>query len=554
MKRRSLALLGTGGLLAAAGMTPMGSKVLSKLHSKVDAKVQDATVKLVPPTPMGVGGNVSVWDWTPSPYVNMVNAARGFGRVGAWEEDFTLKRDANGWPLEPSQIVLAGMHTHTTPGMAEGVWKGRYRGSANMEVALNIGSSLENVKRQGDVVTFDCVIKGPASFGLRFDGPITDLRVVAPGYDIDKHPLLIPQAVDYYKRFHTLRMLDFMGLNDTEDKAEITWSQRQASGKFHGRRSWEAMVDFFMACYTAPQSKVKGIWVCIPFRFGDADTLALARFLKSKLPSEVLKYVEFSNELWNSSYSVKWEHILGRANDPKDVDYAKINTPAAESQWQRLGRLQAWLQARHAKATLEGFGQETFGKTVFPVMCGQAANIGWQKDQGLPWLSLPEQIKALGGPPSSYIAALGIAPYLSGDDAEMDKTSSADEMLKLLRSGYANSLEATKKRLVAWRKLQSAYGIQQLVGYEWQLHTHGNNNRAVKFDANHHAAAEQLILDQALAMRDAGMGLMCYLSISPGSTSRDIPNSWLWPLTQNWDLSSTPKGRGVLKALAASGV
>jgi hypothetical protein len=550
VRRRTLALGGAGAAAAAVGAVALGPKALAQLQSGGSGAAGGAAPA---PSPWAIGGNLSIWDWMPSPYVDLIKSARGFGKPGTFDEDRTLKRDAQGWPLEASQIVVLATNDRPSMSIAAGTWRGRYKGRATMTASITDGCRVENVRRSGEVVTFDCIVTGPTALGFAFDGPISDLRLVAPGFDLDNHPLLIPQALDHYKRFHTLRMLDFMGLNDTEDRAEATWSQRQAPGKFHGRRSWEAMAEFFMACYKAPGSRVKGLWINTPFKFGEADSLELGRFMAGKLPPEVLKYCEFSNELWNSAYGAKWAYFKTRADNPQDPDYASINTPRAGTEWERLGRLWALTAARNARAMLQAFGPGALGKTVFPVLAGQTVNVTWQKEYGLPWLARAEQVKALGGPPSIYFGALAMGPYISGEDAEMNTTPNPEQMLAKLRDGYAHSVAALRNHVAQWRAMQKAYGIAQLVAYEWQLHTHGDTNLDVKFAANTHPEVEKLIVDQAVALREAGVGLMCFHAISPQIPLKRDMNSWLWPATPGWDLQASPKGRALATLLARTG-
>jgi hypothetical protein len=539
-----------------------------------------------PPSPApgwAIGGNVGVFDWAPSPFVDVVKSSRGFGLRSTYEEDISgaLARDAAGWPLGPSQNVITAVGERPGTEWPTGVWKGRCRGPGRIvgvEVDANgttptllVGGSIQNVVRVRnsttgvDTVTFDWIVDSTPMLALQFDGAVSDLRIVRPGFDLDNHPLLHPQALDYYKQFQTLRFLDFMGQNSSDDTSEASFKTRVTPGKWHGRKSWEAMAAFFNACGGAPGSKVKGIWWNMPWRYQEADCLALGKLLKSLLPRASLKFPEFSNELWNSSYYWKWNYFLGRATNPADADYKLVDTPAAPDQWVRLARLWALQTARMARAVKSAFPQE-FNATLFPVMAGQFWRREFSTEPGLEWLARTEQTSAFKGAINTYVGSLAAAPYLLGSDAQMDAAPTPQALIAGMRSGFDYSLVQAVPMMMAWKALRTAHGIKRLDAYEWQLHTHGQKNVDVKLAASLSADAEILLLDHAHALRDAEFQAMCFLSVSPQTVGnvlkRDdngIPildangdfiwepfiHTFAWPLNTSFDGPRTAKGRAI---------
>ncbi len=489
-------------------------------------------------------------DWAPSPFVDVVKSSRGFGKPDEWDENPKLRRDAQGWPAEPSRIVITAAADRPGTEWPTGVWKARYRGPGNLAHSPVAGGALANVVRKGDVVTFDWSVTGTPFLSLAFDGAIRDLQIVRPGFDLDNHPLLHPAALDYYKQFHTLRFLDFMGQNNTENFGESTWAERQPAGKFQGRMSWEAMAAFFNACYQAPGSRTRGVWWTVPYRFGEADCLALGKLLQGLLPAAALKFPEFSNELWNASYGFKWTHFHGRANDARDSDYALVNQPGS-TEWQRLARLWALQTARMARAMKQAFAGE-FGRTLFPVTAGQFHGIHWHRDEILPWLSQKPQVAEFGGPPSSYFGSLSAAPYLSGSEQQLDGAKDAAAMARGLEKGFEGSLEKTREVLKEWKRLQTQYGIARLDAYEWQLHTHGNANAKVKLETNLDPVAGVLVKSLAYAMRDAGFQVMCFLTAMPQMPVVTDVNSFLWALNSSFAGPKSPKGQAIAQLIAES--
>ncbi len=515
------------------------------------AAMKAAEAPAAAPPSWAIGANVGVVDWAPSPFVDVVSSSRGFGKPDEWQENLSMARDAKGWPREPSRIVITSANDRPGTDWPTGVWKGRYRGAGQFVPSPSANGSIGNVVRKGEVVSFDWTVTGTPFLSLAFDGPITDLQIVRPGFNLDDHPLLHPQALDYYKQFHTLRFLDFMGQNDTEEQGEATWAKRQPAGKWHGRKSWEAMAEFFNACHRAPGSRVRGIWWNTPYRFNEDDCLALGKLLKTMLPAAALKFPELSNELWNSGYGGKWKHFHARANDPKDPDYAQLNQPAGH-EWQRMSRLWALQTARMARAMKLAFADE-FGSTLFPVMAGHFHGIHWHRDECLPWLSQAPQLAQFKGPPKSYIGTLSPAPYLSGSADQLDKAADVSAMVRGLEKGFEGSLETTRKLLAEWSRLRAQHGIARIDAYEWQLHTHGGANAKVKMDANFAPEAGRLVTVLAHAMRDAGFQVMCFLTAMPQAPVVTHVDSFLWSLSTDFSLTSTAKGRAVAQLIAESG-
>jgi hypothetical protein len=553
-RRHALRWLGSAGL--AAGLPSLGGCGGAdegvepvELSARATAAARPAPTAPSPPS-WAIGANVGVYDWAPSPFVDVVRSSRGFGATTEYAENLSLPRDSNGWPAGPSRLVVCAAADRPGTEWAVGRWKGRWRGPGNLTDTATSNGVIENVVRNGDTVTFDWVVNASPTLILTWDGAVRELRIVRPGFDLDNHPLLHPDALNYYKRFHTLRFLDFMDQSWTEDQGEATWAQRQPAAKTHGRRSWETMAEFFNACYNAPTSKVRGIWWNVPYRFGESDCLQMGQRLAQLLPAKALKFPELSNELWNSASPGKWNHFLARANNPADADHAAINTPATANQYERLGRLWALQTARMARAMKQAF-PGAFGKTLFPVMASQFHNMVWVRDFGLPWLALTAQRRSFGAP-GSYIGTLATAGYVSGTREQLDAAANAGAMLAGMRSGYDYSLAVTRNLMPAWRNLKQGYGIARLDAYEWQLGMEGSANAQVKLDATLAAGAGDLVRDLAYAMRDAGFQAMCFFAGTPQQPLLADGNSFFWALNHSFGGEPTAKERAVRQLIAES--
>ncbi len=186
-------------------------------------------------------------------------------------------------------------------------------------------------------------------------------------------------------------------------------------------------------------------------------------------------------------------------------------------------------------------------------MAGQFHNIYWNKDIGLPWLTLPAQVTEFGGAPSSYIGTLAAAPYLSGSRAQLDGAANSTAMLAGLRSGYETSLAVTRNVAPLWRSLQQAHGIARLDAYEWQLSIDGSANAQVKLDATLARGAGDLVRDMAYALRDAGFKSLCFYAATPQQPVLWDINSFAWALNTSFGGTPTAKERAVRQLIKDTG-
>lgn len=500
---------------------------------------------------LAVGYGVRVDDWSPTPFVDIVKQSRGAGAPGEFDENPSIPRDAGGWPTAASQWVITSAADRGCE-YATGTFKGRYTdsGSTVMTWPAAGNCSVSNVQRSGNDVTFDVVVTGAPMLILAFSGGISDLRIVHPGYTLDGHPLLRTEALDYYKKAYGLRMLDFMGQNSTQAQGEASWATRQPAGKWHGRKSWEACRDFYLAVANASGSNCRALWVCLPYRWGNdgtsTDFNAVAAWFATWFPvSGHALWVEFSNELWNGIYAQFAVHNA-IANNTGHPDYTTINTPAGD-QWDRQSRLWALLFARVSAAFKAAF-PGGFGTRIKPVLCSQFANIDWMQRQ-LSWLALSAQVAAFGAIPT-HVHAISGACYTGGTEAEMAAAPNATAMLAGLNSSFSYSLTAIPTVMAAWAALKTQYSVPTLVAYEWGVHMHDAANAAVKYDTHLLPTMRAHIVGIGHAMRDAGFTIAFYLGGWVDKYNAVDVNTG-WALAQGYQpANSTGKLLGALDLIA----
>jgi hypothetical protein len=515
-----LATLGSLFLAAHTYATTIG------VAAPPPAPVPPPPVPVPPPPPpqpgtLRIGGNFGTSDWTQSPWADIVHNSRGFGLPSEYEENFTMPRDADGWPTVASRIVVcADSQVVSVPA---GVYKGSYSGLGNMRVEAAGNATVGNIVRSGNAVTFDLTCTGaPLTLILSFDAAVRDLRILTPGYA--PGTLLRKEAADFWGRYSTLRMMPMLEVNEWQERArpETMWDRRRPAAKHHGKKSWEATLDVVLAVADAPGSRMKEAWLNMPMRADENYIRQAALLTKARLPATMPIYIEFGNEIWEaSSGNMRVMHTA--AHDPADRDFAYL---PGVGEWDRFTQLWAVRHSRMAKIWVE-----VLGDRCKPVLAGQADNPWWTSEalrfMGEKWFT------EVFGPLNSHTKALSLAPYLVADGAAMDAAPDAAALLALLRT----SLGTVAARCKSFTDLAARYNIAEVTCYEWGLHTHGSANVAVKRAAHLDPAVEALVRDNAVELRRAGITAACYLGAGPQKHIVSDVNS-LWGVTEGYGLAS----------------
>ena len=501
-----------------------------------------------------MGANQGFQDWMPSQFADAVDNARGFMQPDRYDDDGTLPRDAQGWPLAPSRLVC-----WTTTGQLDfpinQVFKGSYTGPGEIRSEI-AGTDIRNLVRSGNNVTFDVVVTSwPLPGVFAFSGPVQNVKILFPGTGSN---YLRPEAAAQGGLFWVHRFMQAAGILDSN--REITWASRKPAGYRSGYKPWESIFQWLMGYVNAPGSRTRAGWFQVP-RMADANyQIQLAQLAAASLPGNVIQYWGLGNELWNNIYQPFFGpqgmgQPYNRANNTADPDFARINTPPTDA-YERMNRLIALEFARMAKRFLSVFGQGAFGTRLRPVLEAQHAN-PWMITTPLSWLSLPAQVAEF-GPVNSYCWSISSAPYPGGEWAEMDEVRSPtpESIVAGLRSGYSYDLPFMLAAADQWLAVKNQYGIPELTAYEGiGPHTDGpfaQANSVNKYGAHIHPDMRRLVADSGRGLRDRGYGACCYFVGYTGAYNPQDLFS-LWTVNQRFGEDS-PKMLGVKDLIALSGV
>jgi hypothetical protein len=286
--------------------------------------------------------------------------------------------------------------------------------------------------------------------------------------------------------------------------------------------------------------------------------LACAQYHASRLPAGVIKMPEYSNELWNYGTYAKTHELLARMNNPADPDYARCNTPP-DDQYVRTARLWALQAARMSRAWKTAFPGE-FGTTLRPILAGQFGNRYWHQLM-TEWLALPAQANEFGSF-SQLFWAISCATYTGGSEIEMAIPTTAASFLTCMNGGTSegttfnyslpkvivNAADPYTGSLRYLKQFATSLGVK-VIGYEAGLHTHDDQNAAVKYAFHTYAPTKQHVLDLVNAVAAEGWDGLFWLSGQVAKYRPTNVNSFSWPIAEGYSSGSTPKLEAMLELL-----
>jgi hypothetical protein len=234
---------------------------------------------------------------------------------------------------------------------------------------------------------------------------VKDIRLMRPGYQHNTPQIFRTSYLNAMSPFSTLRFMDYLGTNNSDNGYPNfkTWSDRQQlnSPRYTQGAPWEIIIA--LANYTN-----RDIWINIPVDADSMYVVELASMMNANLRPEVNIYIEYSNEVWNGSftqYQFNYDAVL-QSSDDADI---RASTP-----WDDRRRAR-----RVAKQVIK------FGKIFESVMGVTVASrtkirpvFAWQIGGWLPWYDdVLNWINTTYGPPENFIYGIASAPYFNDGGA-----------------------------------------------------------------------------------------------------------------------------------------
>lgn len=545
-------------------------------HGATD--IATVTVNVLPATrPILLGTNLHpLADWSPElPFLDGFKSARNWitqdlgvnkdeegDYINTWNtgESDLLDIDANGWvkslpapeddPEYSSIGTLMYRGLEQYPGgryvvLYEGEGEIEYRFDAKKdETASTLGREVIDVTPSNAGIWLRILSTDPNNTG----DYLRNIRVIPEEYEYADTQKFNPDFLDIIQHFDTLRFMDWMATNNSE---QGEWSERPLpdSSIFSSNiASVEDMVDLANRTDTNP-------WFTLPHMATDEYVTNFAQYVKDNLDPDLDIYLEYSNEVWNRDFEQgSWVEAQGKQDFSSDAgDFVK-----------RID----WYGKRTAEITqLWDQVFDTDKERVIGVLGAQAAN-PWTANRALKYIGLED--------PKSHqeygIDAIAIAPYTGSylgnpenEEEVASWTEDADGGLdKLFTELTEGGVLSTGPEGGAF---QQAYDWTQeyvnlaekqnlgLVTYEVGQHLRGNNGTE-----NNQAITDLFVA----ANRDDRMGELYQqyftalgeLGVELSTNFNDVSayNKWgSWGVLENINQEDSPKFN-VLKALTAKNV
>ena len=228
------------------------------------------------------------------------------GSNNPWNTGLTIPLNENGYPIEipyndgvnPPQTARAILYTnsqnHYPTGMYRLVVSGsgqvRLWGSANGTYQTPI-DVLVPVNDNADRI----IIEIDESLA---EDPITDIKFILPDYvNTYQTQQFTNEILSFLSDFQSIRFMDWLETNDSDN---INWSERTSENYFTQTKNtgvaWEYVIDLCNASQ-------KDAWINIPHLANDDYIHQLALLFRDHLDPNLKVYLEYSNEIWNYSFS-----------------------------------------------------------------------------------------------------------------------------------------------------------------------------------------------------------------------------------------------------------
>jgi hypothetical protein len=487
---------------ARTGRTPRTATV----HGH-DLGLQELEPRLLLTTaPLGVNLE-AVADFSRSyMFADAMKAARHFGTTASpWDEAAPV--DEHGWPVGDAGVTVLMIESPgPVPIHIDGTYHLSATGRVNVEpVVSNAYVTHWQYDEGTDTTTADVVVlPGATALHLNFSGDpdgAKNIQLMRPGTVPGQ--VFTDEFLQSLEGAQTLRLMDFTRTNSTEvaewkDRAKLTDARQSDPGK---GAAWEYAIAL-------ANETDKDLWVNVPAAASDDYVRQMAALFHSTLEPGRHIYLEYSNELWNSSFWRQFWTNYGKAQEdvaanPTDLNYDNADNPY-QFAWRRAAK--RLIEIRDIFA--EAYGRDAINSTLRPVLASQ---IAWA-------YVLNDQVAYLqhryGLDLSNEIYAVAGAPYLSlSSTLRESPTLTVDQVFEGLYQDLANVQAMVQKS----EALAAASRLKLLL-YESGIDIQGDidgNFATAKLPANYDPRMEDLIRTYLLSMFSNGVdGIVYYGHIS----------------------------------------
>jgi hypothetical protein len=481
-------------------------------------------------------------------FVDAMKHSRHWGTPGTpWDEAAAV--DAQGWPTQDAgSVILCCVADAAGHSLIAGTYQLTFQGSANVAFTVGGSGTVTGMAYNAATNTSTAQVNmADSGAGTSLILSFTNTRRTATsavGTGFTNATLIRPQTapngrpwwttagqvfttpyLNLLRRFTTLRFMDF---TDTNGVTLTSWSQRttptMATQQSQQGAAWEYAILLANTLH-------KDMWINIPDQ-ADTDYITqLATLLHQTLDRPLNVYVEYSNEVWNYSFSqaprnqaAAEAEVAANPNSPLAIGCSDYTNCRYEWGARRVG--QQAVQDGQIFRTV--FGREaTRIRPVYATQVGQTY-----------YLSLVfSMIQASQGPPANYLYAIAQAPYWTGDTTLAGLTAKQE-----LANAAANQLTLAQPEhdFATWA---TQYGLRSIT-YEGGPGMSGTASLTSKITANRSGAMGTLVAGSLRQAVSSGISLYMYYD-----DAGQYGQYGMWGATESVFDPSTPKLNAIARVI-----
>ncbi len=376
-------------------------------------------------------------------FTDAIKQSRVWQKIGS---ESPAAVDPKGWPLEDVHLTV----WHGISRM-NGTYKLSFNGQAEVRISCCAGS-LQNQAYDAatNTTTAELVYPSPGGEGLFLmfqntkrspsapsKSGITNVKLMRPiaeGGTQTYRPstLFTTPFKTTLKRFKVLRFMDFLATNGNAQKH---WSERLPKDWYSMNQStpgygWQGRGGAYEHAIALCNEVGADCWLNIPTQADDDYVRQLAALIKSQLSPNLKVYLEYSNELWNTS--------AGFVQSQQNQALAKAEVAQGKSPLNFDGEANDWYWAwrRVAKRSVEislifrqTFGDAAMMTRVRPVIMTQLSYADGPLLQAMhlmqDYYNNPAKVSAP-KPPNYYLYGIGGSGYYNPKDSSSPNAAFAD--------------------------------------------------------------------------------------------------------------------------------
>jgi len=470
-------------------------------------------------------------DWEGSDvFADAFRTARDWEKAGGG----TIGKDPNGWPTQDAQIVC----WHGATNMA-GIYKLELSGRADLAFPWGGASfSDKTYDATGDTTRALITVTSDTALMLRFNNTsngVRQVRLWRPGYHAGTN-IFTHRFMAHLQRYSVLRFMDWLASNWSKDQywSDRLLPQQHAGGMNKPGYGWQGRGTALELAIQMCNEAQKDMWVCLPVRADNNYITNFALVLRDGangfpgLASNLLLYIEYSNELWNGGFAQTQDNYAMATQEVAQGN-SPLNYDGSDNKWYWAWRRVAKRGLEIAEVFRHVFGEAAMMTRVRPVLMTQQDNGQATLSEALGMLegyyNNPERV-AVPRPANYYFYGAGgsgyYSPDLSSDALTLDNIWTSREF------NVANHTNA----LINDAKYAWSFGLQRICYEGGPGLDNTGHSEAVKAAAVNDPRMRAKVVEHHNAWSAFGGGLFVYFTLIA---------DYQWGHTRYVTVTNTPK-------------